>query len=66
MTIEYYENEILDLSKTFHEARKIKDEFKREAKMEFLGAVLRMLETSIETSRILRDYKSQIKERSAV
>lgn len=65
MTIEYYENEILDLSKAFKEARQIKDEFQREAKMEFLGAVLRMLETSIETSRILRDYKSQMNERGA-
>ena len=56
MSIDYYENEILDLSRNFKEAREMKDEFLKEARMQYIGAVLRMLESSVETSRMLRGY----------
>lgn len=61
MSVEWYENELSDLSHQFDEAMKIQDDFQREARMLYIGTYLRMLESMCEFSKEMRnDFKQEV------
>lgn len=62
MSVEYLENEILHIAERFKDARMQKDDCIREADMQYIGALFRMLEFSIELSRDLRQMGKSNKE----
>lgn len=62
MSVEWYEKELCEISRLFDEARNISDDWKREARMQYLGAYLRMLESMCEFSKDMRNAFKQDKE----